>query len=105
MTSDSSTGPGSEPDWAKQVVDSLESVITAIRSKTSDKAIGVVKILVYALLGAGTALVVMLLATIGLIRLIDVVLPGAVWSSYLLLGGIFFVAGRLVWTFRSRRPS
>jgi LPXTG-motif cell wall-anchored protein len=31
------------------------------------------------------------------------VLTGEVWASYLILGGIFVIAGAFVWTLRSRR--
>ena len=101
MNSDSSANTN-EPDWAKQIVDTLDSVIGAVRSKTSDKAVGLVKVIVYALLAAGIGTSVMLLMTIGFVRVVDILLPGAVWSSYLLLGGIFFVVGALFWSRRSK---
>jgi len=40
------------------------------------------------------ALVVLVIA---LIRMLDVYLPGEVWSAYLLLGVVFSVLGLLVW--------
>ena len=101
MNSDSSANTN-EPDWAKQIVDTLDSVIGAVRSKTSDKAVGIVKVIVYALLAAGIGTSVMLLITIGFVRVVDILLPGAVWSAYLLLGGIFFVVGALFWSRRSK---
>ena len=91
-----------EPDWAEQIVDSLESMIESVRSKTSDKAVGVAKILVYSLLGAGLGGAVLLLITIGFVRGLDVALPGAVWSAYLVLGGMFIAIGALLWSRRSR---
>ena len=51
---------------------------------------------VFALAGTGLAV-----AIIGLVRVLDVVLPGQVWVVYVILGGIFTAAGLVLW---SRRP-
>jgi len=46
--------------------------------------------------------VALVVVTIALVRLVDVYLPGEVWSAHLLIGVIFTLAGLLVW--RKRYP-
>jgi hypothetical protein len=41
------------------------------------------------------------LFAIGLVRLLDVFIPGEVWSAHATVGGIFTVAGLLAWRKRS----
>jgi hypothetical protein len=88
-------------DWTVQAADRIESVVVAVRSKTTDPLVGISRWLVYGTLAAIVGLVAATVAIIGLIRVLDVVLPGGVWVVYVVLGGIFTVAGLLLW---SRRP-
>ena len=85
------------PDWATGLVDSLESVVGAIRSRTTDPIARVARIVVFAALGFGVVLTLLLVTVIGSVRLLDSYLPGQVWSAHLVVGGIFFVAGMLLW--------
>jgi hypothetical protein len=88
-------------DWTVQAADTIESVVVAVRSKTTDPLVGVSRWVVYGTLAAIVGLVAATVAVIGLVRVLDVVLPGQVWVVYLVLGGIFTVAGLFLW---SRRP-
>ena len=91
----------SDSDWATQVVDTLESVVGAVKAKTTDPALNIVRTVVYALMAVGLVFATLLLLTIGSVRLLDAYLPLGVWLSYLVLGGIFFVAGLFVWSKRT----
>ena len=88
-------------DWATQVVDTLESVVGAVKAKTTVPALNLVRTVVYALMGVGLAFATLLLLTIGSVRLLDAYLPQGVWLAYLILGGIFFAVGLSVWSKRS----
>ena len=90
-------------DWAAQVVDTLENVVKAVKSKTTDPALNLVRTVVYALMGVGLALATLLLLTIGSVRVLDAYLPQGVWLAYLILGGIFLVAGLFVWSKRTAK--
>ena len=44
---------------------------------------------------------ILVLAIVGLVRLVDNYLPGEVWATYLLLGAIFLLAGIILWARRT----
>jgi len=88
-------------DWTVQAADTIESVVGAVRSKTTDPLVGISRWVVYGALAAIVGLVAATVAIIGLVRVLDVVLPGQVWVVYVILGGIFTAAGFVLW---SRRP-
>ena len=93
----------SNSDWATQVVDTLEGVVGAIKSKTTEPALNIVRTIVYALMGVGLGFAALLLMTIGAVRLLDAYLPQGVWLAYLLIGGIFLVFGLLAWSKRTAK--
>ena len=88
-------------DWTIQAADTIESVVVAVRSKTTDPVVGISRWVVYGTLAAIVGLVAATVTIIGLVRVLDVVLPGQVWVVYVILGGIFTAAGLVLW---SRRP-
>ncbi len=91
-----------EPDWASQLVDTFESAVASVRSKTADPATRIVKYAVFAMMASGLGLMIFVLLTIGLVRLIANYSPvGGVWFAYLALSVLFFVVGSLLW--RRRR--
>ena len=93
----------STSDWATQVVDTLEGVVGAIKSKTTEPALNVVRTIVYALMGVGLGFAALLLMTIGAVRMLDAYLPQGVWLAYLLIGGIFLIVGLLAWSKRTAK--
>jgi hypothetical protein len=91
-----------ESDWINQVVDTVESTVDKVRSATTDRLVNVTRIILYALMGIGVVMVMMLLLTIGLVRLFVNLLPlkNDAWAAYLLVGGLLFFVG---WFFGWRR--
>jgi hypothetical protein len=96
----SETADQTESDWASQIIDSLENVIGAVRSRTTDPVRNVVRMVVFAVSVIGLALSAFFLLTIGIVRLADRYLPTGIWLPYLLIGGIFTGVGLLVWSRR-----
>lgn len=90
-------------DWATQLVDSLEGIITTIRSKTTDPVRNVARIIVFGVMIVGLAIATFFLVTIGLIRLADRYIPMGIWLPYLILGGLFCCGGLFFWTRRHVR--
>jgi hypothetical protein len=89
-------------DWTTDAVDTLENVVAAVREKTVVPAQKATKAVVFGLLVTFFVLTAVLMLAIALFRVL-VVLTGAVWAAYLILGGIFVLAGAFVWALRSPR--
>lgn len=83
-------------DWSVQAADTIERFVGAIRDKTSVPLTTVARALVFGVLVAVMGVAALVFVTIALVRLVNVLLPGDVWATYLLVGGIFTVLGLLV---------
>lgn len=88
-------------DWVVDAVDTLERGVTRVRSLTTDRLRSLVRYVVFGLLAGIVGVAALVLVTILAVRVIDIVVPGKVWSAHLLVGGIFLVAGLLVWPRRA----
>jgi hypothetical protein len=89
-----------EPDWAAQTADTIDRVVTGIRSKTADPLDRVVRVVVYGIVAAVLGIGALVLLAVALVRAVDVAIPGEVWSAHLAVGGIFSLAGLFLWTKR-----
>jgi drug/metabolite transporter (DMT)-like permease len=89
-------------DWTTNAVDSLDKAVATVRDKTVVPAENATKVIVVGLLVAFFAVTALLMMAIALFRVL-VVVTGEVWAAYLILGGIFVLAGVFVWTLRSPR--
>lgn len=92
---------GTETDWATQIVDTLENVVDTVRSKTTQPVQTIVRFAIYGLMAFGIAIAALLLLTIGMVRLLDIVLPPGVWAAHLLLGVLFLAIGLFAWSRRN----
>lgn len=93
--------PASGDDWAAQTADAIERLVAKVRSKTAEPLEGIARALVYGLVAAIVGLAAAVLAAVALVRLLDLVIPGSVWSAHALTGGIFTLAGLLLWRKRT----
>ena len=95
-------------DWATTTADTIERVIDRVRSKTADPLQRAAKLVVYGLLTGLVSVTIVVLVLIALVRglviLLDLVWEPEVWVVYLVLGGIFSVAGLFLWR-KANRPS
>ncbi|MET0627178.1 MAG: phage holin family protein [Acidimicrobiia bacterium] len=89
-------------DWTTDAVDALDQAVGLVRDKTVVPAQKASRAVVSGLLVAFFVLVAVLMLAIALFRVL-VVLTDEVWLSYLILGGIFVIAGVFCWALRSPR--
>jgi uncharacterized protein YacL len=89
-------------DWTTDAVDALDQAVSFVRDKTVVPAQKASRAVVFGLLVAFFVIVAMFMLAIALFRAL-VVIVGDVWLAYLILGGIFVIAGAFCWTLRSRK--
>ena len=94
-----------DDDWTVQTADTIDRVVTTIRSKTSDPLVGIARWVVFGLLASIVATLALVLLAIASVRALIVYLPfgdDRVWAADLIVGGIFALTGLLL--FRKARP-
>jgi hypothetical protein len=89
-------------DWTTDAVDALDQAVGLVRDKTVAPAQRASRALVSGLLVAFFVIVALFMIAIALFRVL-VVLVDDVWLAYLILGGIFVLAGAFCWTLRAPR--
>ena len=97
--------PGLPEDWDRQATERLVSTVDQVRVKTSGPAIGVARLAVYGILAALLGLIAFVLFLIGIVRLLDNVLPATVWLTYVILGSLFTLIGLFLWSKRPKRAA
>ena len=98
------TDVNTDHDWPAQIADTAARIVEQVRDKTTRPAITAARALVFGLIAVSVGAVAGFLLLIGSIRLVNGYLPGKVWTTYLLLGGVFTVGGALLFSQRKPRP-
>lgn len=88
-------------DWTTDLLDRLDHYIDVVRGNTTDRLACVARLLVYGLIVVIMGSMAGVVALIGLVRLLDVILPREVWLPYVVLGAIFLAAGLFLWSKRT----
>jgi hypothetical protein len=88
------------PDWTVQAADTIETVVVTIRDKTAVPLETVTRWIVYGILIVVMGTTAGALALIALVRVLSYFVD--VWVADAVIGGLFTVAGMLIW--RTRRP-
>jgi hypothetical protein len=96
--------PPPSGDWAAQAADTIERVVEKIRSRTTQPAITVARALVYGLLVAILGVAVLVWVLIAWFRVLDIILPGGMWASYVLMGVVFVIIGAILMHMRHAPP-
>jgi Putative Actinobacterial Holin-X, holin superfamily III len=99
-------GPGraKEPrvtDWTTEATDVIERTVGLVRDRTVEPARAITKGVVYGLLAALIAIPAVILLLIGGFRGLVLLTQDRVWAAWLILGGIFVIAGAFCWTKRN----
>lgn len=91
-------------DWPSKATATVVQYVGTVRDATTGKALTASRIAVYALAMALIGLVLAVLLLVLLVRLLvtltaylPFVEPGETWLTYYILGGIFVVAGAVLW--------
>lgn len=95
---------GSGEDWPAKAAATVEQYVGKVREKTTGPALVASRYAVYALALALIAFVLLIVLLVLMVRGLVVatgylpfVTPGETWAAYYLLGGIFVVAGAVLW--------
>ena len=97
--------PNQSQDWADTLVEKIEDAVGIVRDKAVVPITTVARAIVYGLLAALVGTVVLVLLAITLVRIVDVYVPGEVWAAHAIVGGLFSIAGLLLWAKRSPKHS
>ena len=97
--------PGLPADWHVLATNKIVSTVDNVRVKTSGPAIKVSRALVFGVMGAFIALIALIVLLIGVVRLLNEVLPKDVWLVYYILGALFMLIGAFLWSKRPRRAA
>lgn len=101
--------PLTDPNWADEMTDTVVRTVEAVREKTTVPAIYAARGVVFGILAAFLGLVALFLFIIGLMRGIQSLLDiwvtqeRAVYISYFIVGGLFSIAGFVL--FRKRNAA
>jgi hypothetical protein len=101
MAQSVSPQPGTGHDWTTEAADRIESVVTAVREKTTVPVQKIAAAVVYGLVAGVLGAAALILIVVGVFRL-HVYLPfhpeaRRVWITYMVLGAIFVVLGGFMW--------
>jgi Putative Actinobacterial Holin-X, holin superfamily III len=96
--------PDRADDWPAQATERIVKTVDAVRTQTTDRAIVAARAVVFGLLAAILGVAAVVLLTILLVRIVDNYVPGPVYWAYLIVGGVFFLAGLIVFSMRTRKP-
>ncbi|MGH9065029.1 MAG: hypothetical protein ACRDZQ_09600 [Acidimicrobiales bacterium] len=101
----SGEGPRVPAAWPAKAAESLEHVVGTVRSKSVRPLQTIARALVFGLIAAVMGVVLLILMAVGTIRVLNVyAFPGEEWASYVLVGGIFALAGLFVSSRKQARP-
>ncbi len=87
-------------DWPAQAADLIVDKVDLVRSKTTGPILTVARAAVFGIIALGLGAMAAILLLIGLVRVLDTVVPSSVWAAYLILGAVFTLTGAFV--FRKR---
>ena len=94
-------------DWPAVVADRIVELVDAVRSRTTDRAVLVLRAAVYCLVAAVAAIAVIVLLTVAAVRLADAYLPigagvgSATWAAHGFIGLLATIIGLGAWRARA----
>jgi len=98
-------------DFPTRIADFLESVATRIRALTVDRLASVIKYVTLGLVAATLVAIAFIFLLVGIFRIVEELVfkacdcTQAMEISYGAIGGLFLIAGALLWSRRARSKS
>jgi hypothetical protein len=92
-----------DADWVVTLTDNIDRIIGSVRDKTTRPAITVVRGIVLGVVAAFAGIIALVLLIVGLVRLVNNLVPGPVWIAYLIMGSVLAVAGLILMRLRQPR--
>jgi hypothetical protein len=107
---DQSPVPPSPRDWTVEVTDRIESVVGAVRDKTTVPATNVARMIIFGFVAATLGMVALFLVAEALLRILYVYLPvhplaRRVWVVDAIVAAIFLGSGTFLWRRKEGRSS
>lgn len=97
---------GAAAELPRRAADVVQLVVDTIHDKAVRPAVLATRAIVFGLLIAALATVLLVFGAIAVLRLFDVYVFGhQVWLSYIVLGGALTLAGLALWSRRTAKPS
>ena len=97
------TLPTAAEEWSARAADAVETAVETVHDKVVRPALLAGRAVVFGVIIAVAAIVVIILLAVGLVRFLDVyAFPGRVWASYALIGVLACAGGFVLWALRSR---
>lgn len=90
-------------DWPAQAADVIVTTVDRVRDRTTTPIMKLARAAVFGVFIGTFVVVLCALLLIGLVRLLDLVIPGGVWLPYLILGVVVTGLGWLL--FRKRNEA
>ena len=90
-------------EWTSQAADAIEKTVVAIRDRTVEPANRAARAVVFGVFAAFFVVTALMFLTIVLFRVLTYAVP--VWAAWMIIGGIFILAGTFCWTRRSQEPA
>ncbi len=94
-------------EWPSTVADKIVEVVDTVKTKTTDRVVLAVRVVVYSLVIAVTLISLMVLLVIASVRMADAYLPigdgvgSATWAAHGFVGAFLMVLGLGAWRSRS----
>jgi uncharacterized BrkB/YihY/UPF0761 family membrane protein len=94
--------PFTDPNWAKQITDTIDRYVEKVRSTVTDRVVFAVRAVVFgiviAIAAPVTLILLMILSTKLLERLIALAIDhdSSIWISYAVMGGLLVLTGSLI---------
>ena len=89
-------------DWVVTLTDNIDRIVGTVRDRTTRPAITAVRAIVLGTVAAFMGIAAIVLLSVGLVRLVNNLVPGPVWIAHLIVGSVFALAGLIL--LRLRRP-
>lgn len=92
--------PQPAEDWPAKAADQIVDLVDQIRDKTTGPAIRAARAIVFGMLATMLGTAALVLLVVGLVRFVNVYVPGGVWIAHAIVGGLFVLLGVWLWSKR-----